>query len=359
MRLFDSLIRLSQAHARLVFRSTVTAVDAVTVVRLMESSWGFGKFISPENILKAELPLGPSNENIKEIMTIFNLCGTAHSEQSVLHDTQLNTTNKENVPEVVIVPDISTTFLQSSQILKDLTSIDAENIDDILALDFELPKLQNIDKNVQNKISSDKRKRKSHSRKPAIEDSIHNVPNFIDNDFNFDDYMFKKKKVQRETYQSQQMSGVNNPLNEMRPSLSTTTSKQINEESTSNSKICSQTEFQSPNDDTHNLLPLTVTNTIPTSDLMDLLSQEDDDLFSQIHDDILTNTNIPSSVPVRSISPKPSRETSSIIKPPRVCTQTKNKLNLFVNHNYTEVVQNIEAVCNTTNTPNNVIILIF
>lgn len=67
VRLLDSLVRLAQAHARLMFRNEVSELDAVLVVRLMESSWGFGALLTPQNILKAQLPIGPSTEQVEEV----------------------------------------------------------------------------------------------------------------------------------------------------------------------------------------------------------------------------------------------------------------------------------------------------
>ncbi|XP_058172565.1 DNA helicase MCM9-like [Anopheles ziemanni] len=74
VRLLDSLFRLSQAHARLLFRSEVTPVDAITVIQLMEASWGFGKIgITQYDLIKAELPLGPDQTIIDRLMDILNL----------------------------------------------------------------------------------------------------------------------------------------------------------------------------------------------------------------------------------------------------------------------------------------------
>ena len=67
IRLFDCLIRISKAHARLVFRNDVIEVDAVMAIKLMESSWSFGRLLSPVNILKEDLPLGPSDGLIQEV----------------------------------------------------------------------------------------------------------------------------------------------------------------------------------------------------------------------------------------------------------------------------------------------------
>lgn len=67
VRLLDSLMRLARAHARLMFRNVVTERDAVTVVRLMESSWGFGNLLQPLNVLRAPLPIGPSPDEVREL----------------------------------------------------------------------------------------------------------------------------------------------------------------------------------------------------------------------------------------------------------------------------------------------------
>lgn len=73
VRLLDSIMRLAQAHARLMFRSEVTATDAVTVIRLMENSWGFGRLLDAEDILRTELPLGPTDQQVFEVRRLFDL----------------------------------------------------------------------------------------------------------------------------------------------------------------------------------------------------------------------------------------------------------------------------------------------
>lgn len=73
IRLLDSLNRLAEAHARLVFREEVTAIDAIVTIRLMESTFGFGRIVKPYDVLKEELPLGPDPEEIKCILEIFDI----------------------------------------------------------------------------------------------------------------------------------------------------------------------------------------------------------------------------------------------------------------------------------------------
>lgn len=73
IRLLDSLNRLAEAHARLVFRDEITVVDAIVTIRLMESTFGFGHFVKPYDVIKEELPLGPDEDEIHHILNIFDM----------------------------------------------------------------------------------------------------------------------------------------------------------------------------------------------------------------------------------------------------------------------------------------------
>lgn len=59
IRLLESLIRLAEAHARLMFRSAVTLEDAVTAVSVMESSMQGGALLGGVNALHTSFPENP------------------------------------------------------------------------------------------------------------------------------------------------------------------------------------------------------------------------------------------------------------------------------------------------------------
>ncbi|XP_016009127.2 DNA helicase MCM9 isoform X4 [Rousettus aegyptiacus] len=59
IRLLESLIRLAEAHARLMFRDTVTLEDAITAVSVMESSMQGGALLGGVNALHTSFPENP------------------------------------------------------------------------------------------------------------------------------------------------------------------------------------------------------------------------------------------------------------------------------------------------------------
>ncbi|NWU98062.1 MCM9 helicase, partial [Upupa epops] len=59
VRLLESLVRLAEAHARLMFRDTVTVEDAITVVSVMESSMQGGALLGGINALHTSFPENP------------------------------------------------------------------------------------------------------------------------------------------------------------------------------------------------------------------------------------------------------------------------------------------------------------
>lgn len=113
IRLLDSLNRLAQAHARLVFREEVNVVDAIVTIRLMESTFGFGRVIKPYDVIKEELPLGPDEDEIKCILNILEIDEQEFSKKdggvektlsrdsgtSVQNITSTETTKKDSLKE--------------------------------------------------------------------------------------------------------------------------------------------------------------------------------------------------------------------------------------------------------------------
>uniref|UniRef100_A0A182JQR6 DNA helicase n=1 Tax=Anopheles christyi TaxID=43041 RepID=A0A182JQR6_9DIPT len=84
VRLLDSLFRLAQAHARLLLRKEVTPIDAITIIQLMEASWGFGKIGIPTyDLIKAQLPLGPEQGIIDRLLDVLNLHGVVQDTATV------------------------------------------------------------------------------------------------------------------------------------------------------------------------------------------------------------------------------------------------------------------------------------
>eukprot|EP00062_Callorhinchus_milii_P014333 gi/632963381/ref/XP_007897848.1/ PREDICTED: DNA helicase MCM9 [Callorhinchus milii] len=62
IRMLESLVRLAEAHARLMFRDTVTIEDAITVVSVMESSMQGGALLGGVNALHTSFPENPAEQ---------------------------------------------------------------------------------------------------------------------------------------------------------------------------------------------------------------------------------------------------------------------------------------------------------
>ncbi|XP_040206251.1 DNA helicase MCM9 isoform X2 [Rana temporaria] len=62
IRLLESLIRLAEAHARLMYRDVVTIEDAITVVSVMESSMQGGALLGGVNALHTSFPDNPQEQ---------------------------------------------------------------------------------------------------------------------------------------------------------------------------------------------------------------------------------------------------------------------------------------------------------
>ncbi|KAJ1895498.1 DNA helicase mcm9, partial [Kickxella alabastrina] len=80
IRLLESLIRLAQAHARLMFRSTLRVCDAVMAVVLMESTMLSASVLAPTDALHSPFPEDPDAAYAlleKQVLAQLNLDGLA------------------------------------------------------------------------------------------------------------------------------------------------------------------------------------------------------------------------------------------------------------------------------------------
>ncbi|XP_078069830.1 DNA helicase MCM9 [Mustelus asterias] len=62
IRMLESLVRLAEAHSRLMFRDTVTVEDAITVISVMESSMQGGALLGGVNALHSSFPEDPKEQ---------------------------------------------------------------------------------------------------------------------------------------------------------------------------------------------------------------------------------------------------------------------------------------------------------
>jgi hypothetical protein len=54
-------------------QNQVTVLDAVSIIRLMEASWGFGRLISADHLIRHEMPLGPNQQQTAQILNLLQL----------------------------------------------------------------------------------------------------------------------------------------------------------------------------------------------------------------------------------------------------------------------------------------------
>lgn len=132
VRLLDSLTRLAQAHARLLFRDQVNASDAAMVIRLMESTYGFGRLLQPFDVITEKLPLGPNPPDISEVYRVLNLGEYRGSQE---------TETKPLIPGVAVSKiDTEKTEPSVAIVQRETLPLDEPGrvqLDDILNFDFE------------------------------------------------------------------------------------------------------------------------------------------------------------------------------------------------------------------------------
>ncbi|XP_030628078.1 DNA helicase MCM9 [Chanos chanos] len=111
IRMLESLSRLAEAHARLMFRETVTVEDAVVVVSVMECSMQGGALLGDANALHTSFPDNPSEQYRTQCQIVLERLGLTHILQKELH----------RLSRLQIRPSLSTTYsVKQSDMSSDL-----------------------------------------------------------------------------------------------------------------------------------------------------------------------------------------------------------------------------------------------
>lgn len=131
-RLIDSLNRLAEAHARLLLRNTITLSDAVVVIRLMESTHGFGRTnIKRFDVIKEDLPLGPSKDEIREVCNAldpnFVITDEVDNEDQVMEDSTQSTQSKTHYFRDIIQQTLGTSISKTGSTSVSETPINNSN----------------------------------------------------------------------------------------------------------------------------------------------------------------------------------------------------------------------------------------
>ncbi|XP_019535784.3 DNA helicase MCM9 [Aedes albopictus] len=168
VRLLDSLVRLSQAHARLLFRDEVSAVDAITIIQLMESSWGFGKILPPADLIRKKLPIGPTAQEIAELLERLLL-------SDVVKDVPLEQTNKGRVEQYQ--KDLARKRKENATPANKWDSLSTQRI--VKFDEKVLSELDNNGKDISKEQSVDKvPEPEEMSRKPVVEGELYSKYSF-------------------------------------------------------------------------------------------------------------------------------------------------------------------------------------
>ncbi|XP_014259702.1 DNA helicase MCM9-like isoform X2 [Cimex lectularius] len=153
VRLLESLIRLSQAHARFMFRNEVLVQDAVVSVSLMEASSQGSSKLQGFNVLQTSFPQDPQEEYLEQARQVLGSLGLDEILQQ-----ELNSTNKTFLKQI------------SSQQFNNSVSSVSEHNSNISSKDLFASELDKEEKNSKNfhkliSHSNNKVKLKRHAHK--------------------------------------------------------------------------------------------------------------------------------------------------------------------------------------------------
>ncbi|XP_038655608.1 DNA helicase MCM9 [Scyliorhinus canicula] len=116
IRMLESLVRLAEAHSRLMFRDTVTVEDAITVISVMESSMQGGALLGGVNALHTSFPENPKEQYKMQCELLLERLGLndiLHQELQRL-DRVLNEKGHELPPVCTNSSDKSNQFSDSA-----------------------------------------------------------------------------------------------------------------------------------------------------------------------------------------------------------------------------------------------------
>ncbi|KAM4695014.1 DNA helicase MCM9 [Discoglossus pictus] len=104
IRLLESLIRLSESHARLMYRDIVTVEDAVTVVSVMESSMQGGALLGGVNALHTSFPENPREQYQMQCELLLERLGLQNILREELQrlERQQNEDSYQSQPETSV-----------------------------------------------------------------------------------------------------------------------------------------------------------------------------------------------------------------------------------------------------------------
>lgn len=198
VRLLDSLVRLSQGHARFMFHSEVLVMDAVMAVALIESSMQGSAILLPTDIEKqhATFPSQPMNDYKKLMSTILqklHLYDLLNSElgrlrndtvltpdNSCLQSPQGNSTFKDEIRNPLSKNDIGTTSNDVATVSKNDT-VDPTERQTCSNVNKDIVFRKPLE-NVKRKRVSDKTEKRSKKSKNEMNDAelINLIPSVND-----------------------------------------------------------------------------------------------------------------------------------------------------------------------------------
>lgn len=144
IRLLESLIRLAQAHARLMFREFVTVQDAIVAVTCVECSMQNSALLGNMNALHTRFPDDPHEEysrqatlvlkrlNLEDMISVINVAAVVENGRCV-HDSENNLQDRTN-------------SCSSNESLSDDKAADEDRNNS--SVNFENNRVVSLDKNV-------------------------------------------------------------------------------------------------------------------------------------------------------------------------------------------------------------------